>query len=126
MQRFATGQKRNTADTIEDVAHMLREAGENFPDKRNLKGIIDQAASTLEDVSHSVRSKSFSDIYEDAESFARRRPVATAMGAAAVGLLGARCVKSSSTKSRRYVGRSYDGQRGTRGEYGDGSYRGNW
>lgn len=98
-QHFATRQKHSAANTIEEVSRMLREATSGLEDKANIQRVVSYAAATLEDVSSAVRDKTFTALYEDAESFARRRPLATALGTAALGLVIARFIKSSSEKA---------------------------
>ena len=98
-EQFAARQKQGAANTIEDVARMLRQAISSMDDKVNIQRVVSHAAATLEDVSSAVRNKTFADLYDDAEDFARRRPVATALGTAAIGLMIARFIKSSSEKS---------------------------
>ena len=98
-QRFAESQKNHAAHTIDDVANVLRDLGTKLQDKANLRNTVERAAMALEDVSDSFRNKTFGDLYEEAEDFARRRPLTTALGTAAVGLFIARFIKSSAERS---------------------------
>ena len=75
--------------------------------KEALEGIFDSAAEGLDDLAGSIESRSFNELYEDAEAFARRSPVAVAVATFAAGLLLARFVKAS-------------GERQTDADYGRG------
>ncbi len=96
---FAQQRKAGTADTISDIAQNLRELSDKMSDRPNLLSIMENAADSLEDVADGIRTRSFSDLYNDAEAFARERPLTVAAGAAVVGLLAARFLKSSSTRA---------------------------
>lgn len=96
---FAQRRKAGTADTISDIAQNLRELSDKMSDRPNLLSIMENAADSLEDVADGIRTRSFSDLYDDAEAFARARPLTVAAGAAVVGLLAARFLKSSSARA---------------------------
>ena len=92
---FAQDRKAGTADTIFDIAQSLRQTGGSLSNSPNIREIVDRAADNLEDIAATIHSKSFSDLYRDAEDFARERPLVVAAGAAVLGLLAARLLKSS-------------------------------
>lgn len=104
---FANRRKVGTADTISGIAQSLRESGEKLSDRPNLHSIMENAAESLEDVAESIRTRSFSDLYSDAETFARERPLTVAAGAAVFGLLVARFLKSSGDRASSR--RNWDG-----------------
>jgi hypothetical protein len=56
---------------------------------------VDEAANQLERVSNQLRDKDVGELMQDAQQFARRRPAVFIGSAFAIGLLGARFLKSS-------------------------------
>lgn len=97
---FADRRKNSVAQSVSDIADSIRETGEGFGDKPNIHAFTKAAADGLEDLSEQISQKSFGELYTDAERFARARPMVVAAGAAAIGLLAARFLKSSAEKAR--------------------------
>ena len=97
--RFSSGKDR-AARSLGTVADALRHTGQHLrlQDEESLPGYIDRAAETLESVSGYLRDKELRDVVFDVESFARREPAIFIGGAFAVGLLGGRFLKSSSSR----------------------------
>jgi hypothetical protein len=89
--------KNDAANTLHRVANTLRQSGSSLRDEeQNLAGeYIDRAAQQIERAAHYVRDTEFGEIVERVEGFARRQPVAFVGAAFALGLLGARFLKSS-------------------------------
>jgi len=120
-----------SAQDIEDVAHALRQTRKDLGD--NIAApYVDKAASQLERFSHFLRDASPAEVVRDVERFARREPLLFLGGAFALGLLGARFLKSSSHhegdsardegESRAPRGAGYRGRDEERaGQYGRGS-----
>lgn len=92
---FADQRKDSAAQSIADIASSLRDTGGGFEDRPNLKAFVGSAADGLEQLSTSLKDRSFADIYGDIESYARRQPVVFGAAAAFAGFLVARFIKSS-------------------------------
>lgn len=95
-QNFVEQRKGDAAHSVNDLARTLRNSGRDLGDKPNIRAFFDSAADGLEQLGTSIESRSFGQLYGEAESFARRAPVAVAVGTFVVGLLAARFIKSSS------------------------------
>ena len=71
-------------------------SSKDFDDRPNIKAFFDSAADGLSQLGGSIESRSFADFYSEAEAFARRAPVAVAVGTFVAGFIAARFIKSSS------------------------------
>lgn len=118
---FAERRKNTVAQSVADIAGSVRETGDGFADKPNIQAFTRAAADGLDDLAEQISRKSFGELYSDAERFARRRPVAVAAGAAAVGLLAARFLKSSAKHARDYENRQDEDEDGVGGFRGGGA-----
>jgi hypothetical protein len=91
-------QQKKSVGELGNVAKALRgtseELGENFA-----APIVDQAAQQIERASKFLESASIGEIVDGVEDFARREPLLFIGGAFAVGMLGARFLKSTSRRS---------------------------
>ncbi|MBV9077677.1 MAG: hypothetical protein JO048_09350 [Methylobacteriaceae bacterium] len=92
---FADQRKDDAAQSIADVARSLRESGTGFDDRPNIAAFVGSAADGLDLLANGIRERSFAEIYAEAETFARERPVAVGIGAALAGFFLARFIKSS-------------------------------
>lgn len=108
-QDYVEQRKNDAAGQVSDLARTIRSSSKDFDDKPNIKAFFDSAADGLEQLGSSIESRSFGDFYAEAESFARRAPVAVAVGTFVAGLLAARFIKSSSLPPE---GDARDGFRG--------------
>ncbi|MGJ3265030.1 MAG: hypothetical protein ACFE0R_17530 [Salinarimonas sp.] len=115
--------KESAVQSIDDVAHTLRESSETFDDRPNLRLFVDSAADGLENLAEEIRDRSFIEVYADVEQFARRRPALFAGAAGVAGFMLARFLKSSAeeVEERRAQGDALRGQRHTR-RYGGAGY----
>jgi hypothetical protein len=97
-------QKNKATDGIGTVAQAVRQASQQLRTQQHetIANYIDQAANQLERFSTRLRDKDVGELMRDAQQFARRRPVVFVGSALALGLLGARFLKSS--RDRRYGG----------------------
>ena len=95
-QDYVERRKNDAAHSVNDFARTLRSSTKDFDDKPNIKAFFDSAAEGLEQLGSSIENRSFSDFYNEAEAFARRAPVAVAVGTFVAGLLAARLIKASS------------------------------
>lgn len=96
------GQKERVANSLGDVAHMLRQTGDQMRDQDQvgLTGFVDRAASQVENFSSYLREHDMGYLMDDVERFARREPAIFLGGAFLLGLLGARFMKSSRPRPR--------------------------
>jgi hypothetical protein len=110
---YAASRKAGAARSVEEVAQSLRESGRAFEDTPHIRAFVDSAASGLEDFAADIRDRDLEDLYEDAEDFARRHPVAVAAGAGLAGVLIARFLKASAARreERRREARIRDAER---------------
>ena len=92
---FVDARKNDAAQSIADIAASLRETGNGFEDRPNIKTFVASAADGLDQLAGGIRERSFAEIYAEAESFARRQPVLVGAAAIAAGFLLARFIKSS-------------------------------
>ncbi|MEA1830546.1 hypothetical protein U8607_00495 [Methylobacterium durans] len=95
-QDYVDRRKTDAAQSVNDLAKTLRDSSRTFDDRPNIKAFFDSAAEGLEQLGGSIEARSFADFYEDAEAFARRAPVAVAVGTFVAGFIAARFIKSSS------------------------------
>jgi predicted amidohydrolase YtcJ len=118
--------KDMAADGLGTVADTLRQASETMRGEQNigpLVGVAAAAADRVESLSGYLRDTDVNDLVRDVENFARRQPLLFLSGAFALGLLGARFLKSSTPQpdwddDRLPYERSY----GAQGMYGNRSY----
>lgn len=89
--------KARTADTLRDVAQSLRQSslqlgGESETD---VSRYVERAANGMERVSNYLQRTDVAELVDGVEDFARREPMLFVGGAFALGLLGARFLKST-------------------------------
>ena len=94
-QDYVERRKGEAAQSVNDHARSLRGSGRDLSDNPHLRAFFDSAADGREQRGGSIERRSLGDIYGEAEAFARRAPVAVAVGTFMVGLLAARFIKSS-------------------------------
>lgn len=92
---YVERRKESAVQSIDDVAHTLRESSETFEDRPNIRLFVDSAADGLESLADEIRDRSFVEVYSDLEQFARRRPAVFATAAGVAGFMLARFLKSS-------------------------------
>jgi hypothetical protein len=95
-QTYVEQRKSDAAQSVHDLAQTIRNSGRDLGDKPNVRAFFDSAADGLEQLGSSIERRSLGDFYSEAESFARRAPVAVAVGTFVAGLIAARFIKSSS------------------------------
>lgn len=94
-QDYVERRKGEAASSVQDLARSLRSSGKDMADKPHVRAFFDSAADGLEQLGTSIERRSLGDFYNEAESIARRAPVAVAVGTFVVGLIAARFIKSS-------------------------------
>jgi ElaB/YqjD/DUF883 family membrane-anchored ribosome-binding protein len=87
----ATEGMQTMAQAVRDVTHKLRDDRHD-----TIAEYVDRAAEQLDRLSQQVRNKDVGELFGEAQNFARRRPGMFIGSAFAIGLLGARFLKSSS------------------------------
>jgi ElaB/YqjD/DUF883 family membrane-anchored ribosome-binding protein len=112
------GQKQLFAEQVGGIASALHATSERLHEQRQEQtaSYVDQAAGGLDRFSQTLRDRDFGTLVHQVEDFARRQPGVFLGGAAIVGFLLARFLKSSSqrsaygyypTTSESYPSRSY-------------------
>lgn len=99
-------QKGRVVQNLSSVASALR--GTNRA-ASEVQPYIERAAQEVERVSGYLRDRSLSDILRDVEGFARREPALFLGGAIALGLVGGRFLKATSSGPGRQMKRSEEG-----------------
>lgn len=128
--------KSRAADTLGGVAQTLRHSTQQLQDQQlgSATHYVEQAADQIDRLSQYLRTADMHDMTERAESLARRQPALFLGGLFALGLAGARFLKSSrrnesqSQPGTNAYGSSYggyaQGASGYGASYGAGSYAG--
>jgi hypothetical protein len=101
-------QKNRATDGIGSVAQAVRQTTQHLREQQHdtIARYVDQAADQLERVSERLRQKDVGELLQDAQQFARRRPAVFIGSAFAIGLLGARFLKSSRERQNGQSGQS--------------------
>ena len=126
---YVERRKESAVQSIDDVAHTLRESSQGFDDRPNIRLFVDSAADGLENLADEIRERSFVEVYSDLEQFARRRPTLFATAAGVAGFMLARFLKSSAEEvdERRAYGDEMRHRRNERryagSGYAPGAYR---
>jgi ElaB/YqjD/DUF883 family membrane-anchored ribosome-binding protein len=117
-------QKDRAVEGIGNVAQAVRQSTQHLREQQHdvIARYVDQAAGQLERFSSRLKEKNVGEMLQDAQEFAKRRPALFVGSAFAVGLLGARFLKSSRERQAGYgstAARSGSPSRGTgyRGGY---------
>ncbi|MCA1560064.1 MAG: hypothetical protein LC753_13025 [Acidobacteria bacterium] len=95
-----TTQKERATDGLGTIAQAVRQSTQQLRNQQHetIAQYIEQAADQLERFSTRLKEKNVSELLNDAQQLARRQPALFIGGAFAVGLLGARFLKSSSDR----------------------------
>lgn len=120
-----SSQKERATDGLGSVAQAVRQTTQHLRDNQNdtVARYAEQAAEQIERFSERLRNKDVGELMNDAQQLARRQPALFVGGAFAIGLLGARFLKSSSPDSRSSYGNYGTGGSGS-GGYGAAGYGG--
>jgi len=98
-QYFADHYKHRAADVIDDFASSLRETGWRQEKSAGSSEIVHDIADGLEDLSDTIRDIRLSSALAEVENTIRRRPVASALTATAVGLLAVHLLSKKSSRN---------------------------
>ena len=92
-----TNQKDRGTDALDRVAEAVRSSTGKLRDERHeaIAGYIDKAADQIENWSRHLRGKRVDELVSDVQRLARRQPAVFIGSAFALGLVGARFLKSS-------------------------------
>ncbi len=98
------------ADGLDDFSAAIRKASDELGQRNQSTAarLVQEAASGLEDVAHSVKGKSIRELSHSVADFARQRPMAFLMGAALAGVALGRFARTSSPAADTEDG-GYDG-----------------
>ena len=90
-------QKDRATDGLGSVAQAVRQSGQQLRDQQHdtIAQYIEQGADYLERFANGLKEKNVNDLMRDAQDMARRRPALFIGSAFALGLFGARFLKSS-------------------------------
>ena len=92
-----TTQKDRGTDALGRIANAVRSSTQKLRDDQHdtIAGYIDQAANRIENWSQRLRERNVNELVSDVQQLARRRPAVFIGSAFALGLVGARFLKSS-------------------------------
>jgi exonuclease VII large subunit len=118
-------QKDRATDGLGSVAQAVRQSTQQLRDQQHetIAQYVEQAADQIERFATRLKDRNVGDLAREAQDLARRRPVLFIGSAFALGLLGARFLKSSADNARRSSGTSAGAAYGD-GGYGGGGYGG--
>jgi ElaB/YqjD/DUF883 family membrane-anchored ribosome-binding protein len=110
-------------DTLDQVARAVRDAGAGIREQQpQVASVADTAAGQVERVSDYLREHDAREALDAAQDFARRQPVAVAVGGLALGLVVGRLLRTAGSAGG--PSRSYGLARGTSSGNGSGSHYG--
>jgi hypothetical protein len=95
-----TEQKNKAVDGIGSVTQAVRQSTQQLRDQQHdtLAQYVERAANQIDRLAQQLRDKDVGDLFEDAQRLARRQPALFIGSAFALGLIGARFLKSSSRR----------------------------
>ena len=94
-------QKDKATDGLGSVAQAVRQSTQQLRDQQHdtLAGYVEQAADQIDRLSKTLRNKDVGELFEDAQRLARRNPSLFIGSAFVLGVVGARFLKSSASRS---------------------------
>lgn len=95
--------RRQTADQVGGIATALHSAGQHLrgEQQERIAGLADSLADQVDQVASYLRDADLQRLARDVEGLARRQPALVFGAAFAIGLLGARFLKSSESRGER-------------------------
>ena len=102
--------RRQAADQVGGIANALHSAGNHLRDEQQerIAGLADSFADQIDQVAGYLRDADLQRLARDVEGLARRQPAIVYGAAFAIGLLGARFLKSSESRGYRSDAEDYD------------------
>jgi len=121
-----TTQKDRAAEGLGSMALALRQTGQQLQDQNNapVAQVTNTAAEQIEKVSNFLRERDLNEMVIEVERFARRQPALFLGGAVALGLIGARFLRSSGQRAMEMD--RYDGTKGRMDYYTSQAHRGSY
>lgn len=109
-----SSQKERATDGLGSVAQAVRQSTQHLRDnhQETIAQYADKAADRIDRFSAQLRDRDVSEIAEDVQRFARKQPALFVGSAFALGILGARFLKSSSDRARARSLAEYDAPHG--------------
>lgn len=122
-----SSQKERATDSLGSVAQAVRQTTQHLRDNQHetVARYAEQTAEQIERFSQRLKDKDIGELLNDAQRLARRQPALFIGGAFALGLIGARFLKSSSPEGESSYGNyggSNDGGSGRAVSYGNPNF----
>jgi hypothetical protein len=118
-QSMFASQKQTVADDLSHISQALQSTSDQLQSQNlgPVAGVVDTAATRIDDVSGYLRNTNLDQMLQDAENIARRNQMLFLGGTFALGLLAARFLKSSAPRPSYGTTRtgSYGGYAGSGG-----------
>ena len=101
-----SAQKDRAASSLDDIVEVLHATGQQFRDhdRSSVADLADRAADRVERFARNLQDRDVGELIADVEDLARRQPELVLGGAFVIGLLGARFLKSSSSRMEQQMG----------------------
>jgi hypothetical protein len=102
-------QKNRATDGLESVAQAIKQSTQQLRAQKHdsIAQVVEKAADKIERFSTELRNRDVDDIVNNVQRFARRQPALFVGSAFALGVLGARFMKSSSDNQRHRAHEPY-------------------
>ena len=102
-------QKNRATDGLESVAQAIKQSTQLLRAQKHdsIAQVVEKAADQIERFSTELRNRDVDDIVHNVQRFARRQPALFVGSAFALGVLGARFMKSSSDNQRHRAHEPY-------------------
>jgi hypothetical protein len=96
-------QKDRATDGLGSVAQAVRQSTQQLRDNKHesIAQYVGKAADQIDRLSTQLRNRDVNDLVNDVQHFARRQPALFVGSAFAIGVIGARFMKSSSDNQRK-------------------------
>lgn len=97
---YVEQRKGAAAQSVTDLAKAIRDAGQPFEERPNIRAFFDTAAESLEQFAGQVQNRSLGDIYGEAEHLLRRHSGAALAATFVGGFLLSRFIKATGEGAR--------------------------
>lgn len=95
---YVSRRKQDAVRVVSDVADAIRGAGAGFDHAPNVKAFFDSAAEGVEELSADIGRRTVSELYDELDAAARRRPAVTLAVAAVAGFALFRLLSASGVR----------------------------
>jgi len=98
-------QKERATDGLGTVAQAVRQSAQHLRENRQdaIAQYVEKAGDQIDRLSTQLRNRDVGELVNEVQRFARRQPALFVGSAFAIGVIGARFLKSSSNNNRRRV-----------------------